>query len=31
VAIFFIGMIGFVLDRLVAGVAGVVTRGTAAS
>jgi nitrate/nitrite transport system permease protein len=31
VALVYIGMIGFVLDRLVAGVAGVVTRGTAAS
>ncbi|TDT88842.1 nitrate/nitrite transport system permease protein [Azorhizobium sp. AG788] len=31
VALVYIGVVGFVLDRLVAGVAGIVTRGTAAS
>jgi nitrate/nitrite transport system permease protein len=31
VALVYIGLIGFVLDRIVAGVAGVITRGTAAN
>jgi nitrate/nitrite transport system permease protein len=31
VALVYIGLVGFVLDRLVALVAGFVTRGTAAS
>ncbi|GGF45857.1 nitrate ABC transporter, permease protein [Azorhizobium oxalatiphilum] len=31
VALVYIGVVGFVLDRLVAGLAGIVTRGTAAS
>ena len=31
VALVYIGMIGFVLDRIVAGIATIVTRGTAAS
>ncbi|MBI4367634.1 MAG: nitrate ABC transporter permease [Deltaproteobacteria bacterium] len=30
-ALFYVGVIGFVLDRIVAGVASVVTRGTAAN
>jgi nitrate/nitrite transport system permease protein len=31
VALIYIGLIGFVLDRIVAGIANIVTRGTAAS
>jgi nitrate/nitrite transport system permease protein len=28
-ALFYVGVIGFVLDRMIAGLAGIVTRGTA--
>jgi nitrate/nitrite transport system permease protein len=31
VALVYIGLVGFLLDRLVAGVATIVTRGTAAN
>ena len=31
VALIYVGLIGFVLDRIVAGVATIVTRGTAAN
>jgi nitrate/nitrite transport system permease protein len=31
VALVYVGMVGFLLDRIVAGIAGIVTRGTAAN